>query len=640
MDNSKVVFISHSSADNNISEQIYNALESRGVGCWMDKFDIVPGIPYARAIMNGIEKCNAFVVLLSPNSVKSDDVLNEIDSAHNLKKQLIPVFLEGVELPKDFSYYLKRRQWIVFDKSVDTVVDSICEALSKLLGISFDSSKLDNQVQPIAPYNLKIKPNLDCNVFIDEDDRGIAKADTITRFALSPGEYTLSCVSTIQKIRLDMDDVVITNGDVLRKPEFDISQKSKRQDDKPDRPVLNTKKNSYSEEPDVDFQPVIVGKEHFNIGVLGHANHGKTTLSAAISSTLAESGYSEYVDYDELEQSPIRNGEFVSFKASSFNFQTEIRRYTLTDFPSHQNMVKGAVAGGLGMDGAIMIVAATDGSMPETRNQLLLAKELGVSSIVVFLNKCDLLDDDDLIDLVEAEIRELLSVTGYDGDNTPIIRGSALAALNGVPEGEESIMELLDATDNWIPVSSRIVDKTFVMPIDDVYFIEGRGTVATGRIQAGVIHTGDPVDIVGRGGKKLMSNIAGVEMFRKILDQGEAGDNVGLLLKNINHHKIRNGMIICEPRTIKHTSTFEAVTCSDSSSKIDDNSIRTCAFFDNESVKATFFDDDFGFPYQFDPGFQKVRVSLSVEMPVFVGQYFTISAKGSKIVGCVTKVGD
>ena len=299
-------------------------------------------------------------------------------------------------------------------------------------------------------------------------------------------------------------------------------------------------------------------KPHVNIGTIGHVDHGKTTLTAAITKVLAEKGLSEVKSFDSIDSAPEEKERGITINTAHVEYQTETRHYAHVDCPGHADYVKNMVTGAAQMDGAILVVAATDGPMPQTREHILLARQVGVPQLVVFLNKCDLVDDPELLDLVEMEVRELLSSYDFDGDNIPIIRGSALAALNGEPSGVKAVEELMNAVDTWIPLPTRAVDKDFLMPIEDVFSITGRGTVATGRIETGVVHTGDPVDIIGMGAEKLKSTVTGVEMFRKILDEGEAGDNVGLLLRGIDKNEIRRGMVIAAPKSIHPHHKFEA----------------------------------------------------------------------------------
>ena len=299
-------------------------------------------------------------------------------------------------------------------------------------------------------------------------------------------------------------------------------------------------------------------KPHVNIGTIGHVDHGKTTLTAAITTVLAAKGLSEVKSFDSIDSAPEEKERGITINTAHVEYQTENRHYAHVDCPGHADYVKNMVNGAAQMDGAIIVVAATDGPMPQTREHILLARQVGVPRLVVFMNKVDLVDDPELLDLVEMEIRDLLSFYEFDGDNTPIIRGSALGALNGEPKWVEKVMELMDAVDTWIPLPQRDKDKDFLMPIEDVFSITGRGTVATGRIETGIVHVGDAVDIIGMGAEKLKSTITGVEMFRKILDEGEAGDNVGLLLRGIDKTEIRRGMVIAKPGSVHPHKKFQA----------------------------------------------------------------------------------
>ena len=299
-------------------------------------------------------------------------------------------------------------------------------------------------------------------------------------------------------------------------------------------------------------------KPHVNIGTIGHVDHGKTTLTAAITKVLASKGLSEIKTFDAIDSAPEEKERGITINTAHVEYQTETRHYAHVDCPGHADYVKNMVTGAAQMDGAILVVAATDGPMPQTREHILLAKQVGVPKMVVFMNKVDLVDDPELLDLVEMEIRDLLNFYGFEGDDTPIIRGSALGGLNDDPKWVPVIQELMDAVDSWIPLPVRDNEKDFLMPIEDVFSITGRGTVATGRIETGVIHTSDPVDIIGMGAEKLKSVVTGVEMFRKILDEGEAGDNVGLLLRGIDKDEIRRGMVIAKPGSIKPHKKFQA----------------------------------------------------------------------------------
>lgn len=299
-------------------------------------------------------------------------------------------------------------------------------------------------------------------------------------------------------------------------------------------------------------------KPHVNIGTIGHVDHGKTTLTAAITTVLAKKGLSELRDFSSIDNAPEEKERGITINTSHVEYQTENRHYAHVDCPGHADYVKNMVTGAAQMDGAILVVAATDGPMPQTREHILLARQVGVPALVVFLNKVDMVDDPELLELVEMEVRELLSFYEFDGDNIPVIAGSALGALNGEPKWEETVMELMNAVDTYIPLPERLIDKDFLMPVEDVFSITGRGTVATGRIERGIINSGEPVDIIGMGAQGLKSTVTGVEMFRKILDRGEAGDNVGLLLRGIEKSQIKRGMIICKPGSVTPHAHFKA----------------------------------------------------------------------------------
>ncbi|MFL5762339.1 MAG: elongation factor Tu [Bacteroidia bacterium] len=299
-------------------------------------------------------------------------------------------------------------------------------------------------------------------------------------------------------------------------------------------------------------------KPHVNIGTIGHVDHGKTTLTAAITVVLAEKGLSEVRDFSSIDNAPEEKERGITINTSHVEYSTANRHYAHVDCPGHADYVKNMVTGAAQMDGAILVVAATDGPMPQTREHILLARQVGVPKIVVFMNKVDMVEDPELLELVEMEIRELLSFYQFDGDNTPIIQGSALGGLNKDAKWMPKIMELMDAVDNYIPIPKREVDKPFLMPVEDVFTITGRGTVATGKIETGVINTGDEIEIIGMQQEKLKSTITGVEMFRKILDRGEAGDNVGLLLRGIDKKDIRRGMVVVKPGTITPHTEFKA----------------------------------------------------------------------------------
>ena len=299
-------------------------------------------------------------------------------------------------------------------------------------------------------------------------------------------------------------------------------------------------------------------KPHLNIGTIGHVDHGKTTLTAAITKVLADAGLSEAKSFDQIDNAPEEKERGITINTSHVEYSTANRHYAHVDCPGHADYVKNMVTGAAQMDGAILVVAATDGPMPQTREHILLGRQVGVPRMVVFMNKVDMVDDAELLELVEMEIRDLLSFYQYDGDNGPVIQGSALGGLNGDPKWVATIMELMEAVDNWIELPVRDVEKPFLMPVEDVFTITGRGTVATGRIETGVANTGDAVEIIGMGADKLTSTITGVEMFRKILDRGEAGDNVGLLLRGIAKEDIKRGMVIIKPGSVKPHAHFKA----------------------------------------------------------------------------------
>jgi elongation factor Tu len=298
-------------------------------------------------------------------------------------------------------------------------------------------------------------------------------------------------------------------------------------------------------------------KPHVNVGTIGHVDHGKTTLTAAITKVLASKGLASMRDFSSIDNAPEEKERGITINTSHVEYATANRHYAHVDCPGHADYVKNMVTGAAQMDGAILVVAATDGPMPQTREHILLARQVGVPALVVFMNKVDLVDDEELLDLVEMEVRELMSAYSFPGDTMPVIRGSALGALNGEPKWVEKVEELMKAVDEHIPLPVRLIDKDFLMPVEDVFSITGRGTVATGRIERGVINTGDAVEILGMGAENLKSTITGVEMFRKILDRGEAGDNVGLLLRGIEKEQIRRGMVICKPGSVKPHAKFK-----------------------------------------------------------------------------------
>jgi elongation factor Tu len=299
-------------------------------------------------------------------------------------------------------------------------------------------------------------------------------------------------------------------------------------------------------------------KPHLNVGTIGHVDHGKTTLTAAITTVLASKGLSEKRSFDSIDAAPEEKERGITINTAHVEYETANRHYAHVDCPGHADYVKNMVTGAAQMDGAILVVAATDGPMPQTREHILLARQVGVPRLVVFMNKVDMVDDSELLELVEMEIRDLLSFYKFDGDNTPVIQGSALGGLNGEDKWVDKIMDLMEAVDTWIEEPVRDNEKPFLMPVEDVFSITGRGTVATGRIETGVANTGDAVDIIGFGDEKLTSTITGVEMFRKILDRGEAGDNVGLLLRGVDKAAIRRGMVICKGGSVKPHKKFKA----------------------------------------------------------------------------------
>ena len=298
-------------------------------------------------------------------------------------------------------------------------------------------------------------------------------------------------------------------------------------------------------------------KPHVNVGTIGHVDHGKTTLTAAITTVLAKAGLSELRSFDSIDNAPEEKERGITINTSHVEYETANRHYAHVDCPGHADYVKNMVTGAAQMDGAIIVVAATDGPMPQTREHVLLARQVNVPALVIFMNKCDVVDDEEMLELVEMDMRELLSNYEFDGDNTPVIRGSALGALNGDPQWEQKVLELMEAVDTWIPLPPRAIDKPFLMPVEDVFSITGRGTVATGRVETGIVKVGDEVQILGLGEDKK-SVVTGVEMFRKILDEGQAGDNVGLLLRGIDKNEIKRGMVITHPGVIKPHKSFKA----------------------------------------------------------------------------------
>ena len=299
-------------------------------------------------------------------------------------------------------------------------------------------------------------------------------------------------------------------------------------------------------------------KPHLNIGTIGHVDHGKTTLTAAITKVLADAGYSEARSFDQIDNAPEEKERGITINTSHVEYATKNRHYAHVDCPGHADYVKNMVTGAAQMDGAILVVAATDGPMPQTREHILLGRQVGIPRMVVFLNKVDMVDDEELLELVDMEVRDLLNFYEYDGDNGPVVSGSALGALNGEQKWVDTILELMEAVDTWIELPVRDVEKDFLMPIEDVFSITGRGTVATGRIETGIANTGDPVEIIGMGAQKLNSTITGIEMFRQILDRGEAGDNAGILLRGIEKSQISRGMVITKPGSVTPHAKFKA----------------------------------------------------------------------------------
>ncbi|MFT5253782.1 MAG: elongation factor Tu [Paraglaciecola sp.] len=299
-------------------------------------------------------------------------------------------------------------------------------------------------------------------------------------------------------------------------------------------------------------------KPHLNIGTIGHVDHGKTTLTAAITKVLSDAGFCDAKSFDQIDNAPEEKERGITINTSHVEYQTANRHYAHVDCPGHADYVKNMVTGAAQMDGAILVVAATDGPMPQTREHILLGRQVGIPRMVVFMNKVDMVDDEELIELVDMEVRELLSFYEYDGDNGPVIAGSALGALNGDPKWVDTVLELMAAVDVWIEEPLREIDKDFLMPVEDVFSITGRGTVATGRIETGIANTGDVVDIIGMGAEKMTSTITGIEMFRQILNRGEAGDNAGILLRGVAKEDIKRGMVICKPGSVTPHAKFKA----------------------------------------------------------------------------------
>jgi elongation factor Tu len=299
-------------------------------------------------------------------------------------------------------------------------------------------------------------------------------------------------------------------------------------------------------------------KPHVNIGTIGHVDHGKTTLTAAITKVLEKQGFASFRSFDSIDNAPEEKERGITINTAHIEYQTKNRHYAHVDCPGHADYVKNMVTGAAQMDGAILVVAATDGPMPQTREHILLARQVNVPKVVVFLNKVDMVEDPEIIELVDMEVRELLSFYKYDGDNAPIIHGSALGALNGEPNWEAKVIELMEAVDTYIPIPPREKEKPFLMPVEDVFSITGRGTVATGRIETGSVHTGDEVELIGLGAAGRKTIVTGVEMFRKILDDGEAGDNVGLLLRGVDKKEIKRGQVLAKTGSITPHTKFKA----------------------------------------------------------------------------------
>ena len=299
-------------------------------------------------------------------------------------------------------------------------------------------------------------------------------------------------------------------------------------------------------------------KDHVNIGTIGHVDHGKTTLTAAITTVLAKKGFCEIKSFESIDSAPEEKERGITINTAHVEYETATRHYAHVDCPGHADYVKNMVTGAAQMDGAIIVVAATDGPMPQTREHILLARQVNVPRLVVFMNKVDMVDDEEILELVEMEIRELLDFYEFDGDNAPVIQGSALGALNGEEKWENKVLELMEACDTWIPLPPRDIDKPFLMPVEDVFSITGRGTVATGRIETGLVHTGDELQLIGLGAEGRKTVCTGVEMFRKILDDGQAGDNVGLLLRGVDKNEIKRGQILAKPGSITPHTKFKA----------------------------------------------------------------------------------
>ena len=383
-------------------------------------------------------------------------------------------------------------------------------------------------------------------------------------------------------------------------------------------------------------------KPHVNIGTIGHVDHGKTTLTSAITTVLAKQGLAKQMAYDQIDGAPEEKARGITINTAHVEYETAKRHYAHVDCPGHADYVKNMITGAAQMDGAILVIAATDGPMAQTREHILLARQVGVPRIVVFLNKCDMVDDEELIELVEMDVRELLNEYDFDGDNTPIIRGSALKALEGDPEAEKAIIKLMDTLDEYIPDPVREIDKPFLMPVEDVFTITGRGTVATGRVERGTIKVGEEVELVGiKETNKAV--VTGVEMFRKILDQAEAGDNIGVLLRGLNREDVVRGQVLCKPKTITPHSEFDAQVYV----LTKDEGGRHTAFFSNYRPQFYFRTTDVTGVITLPAGTEMVmpgdnttmRVSLIHPIAVEEGTRFSIREGGRTVgAGNVTKL--
>ena len=386
-------------------------------------------------------------------------------------------------------------------------------------------------------------------------------------------------------------------------------------------------------------------KPHVNIGTIGHVDHGKTTLTAAITTVLAKKGLAKAEDYSQIDAAPEEKERGITINTAHVEYETEKRHYAHMDAPGHADYIKNMITGAAQMDGAILVVAATDGPMPQTREHILLARQVGVNYIVVFLNKCDLVDDPELIDLVEMEVRDLLSEYGYPGDDVPVVRGSALKALEGDEEAQKKIEELMDVVDEYIPTPERETDKPFLMPVEDVFTITGRGTVASGRIDRGTVKVGDSVEIVGLVEKVLTSVVTGLEMFHKTLDLGEAGDNVGVLLRGVDRDQIVRGQVLAAPGSIKAHETFKGQVYILSK----DEGGRHTPFFSDYRPQFYFHTTDITGEIELPEGTEMVMpgdntefsVTLIKPAAIEVGTKFTIREGGRTVgAGQVTEIDD